>query len=63
MLPKSDRKIILHSSFRNKTFCTTSLIPIESDSVADATESSALKRDSPSVFAPIAWSAISEIRK
>ena len=39
------------------------ILPIESDSVADATESSALKRDSPSVFAPIAWSAISEMKK
>ena len=39
------------------------ILPIESDSVADATESSALKRDSPSVFAAVAWSAISEIKK
>ena len=39
------------------------ILPIESDSVADATESSALKRDSPSAFAPTAWSAISEIKK
>ena len=38
------------------------ILPIESDSVADVTESSTLNRDSPSALLPIAWSAISEIR-
>ena len=36
------------------------MLPMESDSVAEATESSTLNRDSPSVLVPIAWSAISE---
>ena len=36
------------------------MLPMESDSVAEDTDSSAHNRDAPSELDPIAWSAISE---
>lgn len=39
------------------------ILPIESDSVAEEPDSSTLNRDSPPPTAPLAWSAISSIRK